>query len=593
MAGYEGLVGTIMRNAARTPSKPAVVFCQVRGGACAEQVLSYGQLDRKARTIAAWLQARFQPGDRIMLLYAQGLDFVTSFLGCLYGGMVPIAAPIPRYKAQAGRAAAIARDAQVSMVLTDDENLPHIDGWLNHSDLAGNTQAAVGLVGEADPGGWTQPRLNRQTLAFLQYTSGSTSTPRGVMVSHGNVEHNIRWMSRVWELSDEQRFCSWLPTFHDMGLILMLLCPLYVGSTIVLLSPTDFLRRPQVWLQLIDRHNIAVSGAPDFAYQLCMRKLTDADIDQLDLSGWSAAINGSEPIDASTLDRFARRFSRAGFRHETFAPGYGLAEATLCVSGATAPCRPVVRQVDAESLERNEFRAAQADDRSQALVSSGQTCDDLDVRIVDPNTLRVLPDGQIGEIWVKGDSVAEGYWRQPEETERTFRAVTAHGDGPYLRTGDLGVISLGELFVTGRIKDMMIVRGRNLYPHDIEREIRTLDAEFAERISCAFSVPAPHEEIVVIQEVRRANGDTARLDGLAKRIRQGLWNALEVRVAGVVLVKPGGVVKTTSGKIQHASMREMFRNDEIDPLYEDLDEAIRSRFRGRREEIGLHPARLT
>jgi acyl-CoA synthetase (AMP-forming)/AMP-acid ligase II/acyl carrier protein len=592
VVGYGGFVETVAANAARTPGKRAVVFCRGgRGDGYTSQELSYGDLDAAARATAAWLRGRLQPGDRALLLYPQGLAFVTSFLGCLYAGVLPVAAPLPtEYKNRANRTVEVARDARASIVLTDSESLPGIREWLSSSGLAATVSAAAqpaqaadlagsaGLAAAADPGYGAPPEADGQRPAFLQYTSGSTSAPRGVTVSYANLEDNIQIMRDARDWQDGPDFCSWLPVHHDMGLVMKLLTPLYLGSTVILMAPTDFLLRPRLWLSLISDYGVAVSGAPNFAYDLCARRLTDAQVGRLDLSGWRCAVNGAEPVAAATLARFADRFGPAGFRAESFAPGYGLAEATLCVSFASPDRAPLVRRVDPAALARHEICPARPGAPAQLLVVCGPVRAQ-ELRIVDPATREVLPAGQVGEIWVGGDSVTQGYWRQPEETERVFGAVTDGGEGPFLRTGDLGAVQDGELFVTGRIKEMMIIHGRNLYPHDIEREVRALDPALADRVCCVFSVPVPEEQIVVVQEVRASGLDGPALADLAGRIRRGVWDAVGVRAANVVFVKVGRVTKTTSGKLQRTAISELFRSGELDVIYEDLDSAARARFR--------------
>jgi acyl-CoA synthetase (AMP-forming)/AMP-acid ligase II len=579
MAGDDWFAAALNRNAAANPAKTAVRFCRADGDAFSEETLSYQEVDRAARATAAWLQSNLELGARALLLYPQGLGFVTGFVGCLYAGITPVAAPLPTgYSSQAERAAKIARDARTSIVLTDEQDLPDIRGWLDDSGLAGTMPVVAGPAATADPAGWRRPSVQPAQPAFLQYTSGSTSTPRGVLVSHGNLVHNLHWLRDALGWDSEDTLCSWLPMYHDMGLILMLLCPLYLGSTVTLMAPNDFLRRPQLWLRLVDTFGATASAAPNFAYELCVRRVTDAQIDGLDLSRWRYAINGAEPIDAVTLARFAERFARAGLRAEALSPGYGLAEATLGVSATPAGRGPRIWEVDAQALERNQIRPAEAGRPTRTLVSSGRF-GVHDVRVVDPDNREVLPEGRIGEIWIGSGSVPLGYWRQPAETERTFRAVTAAGEGPFLRTGDLGLISDGELFVTGRIKEILIIHGRNLYPHDIERAVRAADPAFADRLCCAFSARVPHEEIVVVQELRAAGLDRARMAELAGRIRRVLFERLNTRVANVVFVKVGQVLRTTSGKIQRAAMSEMFRKGELNVVYEDLDPATRARYR--------------
>lgn len=583
MTGYDGYVAAVARNARTAPDRIAIRFSRPDGDAFDQQAFTYRELDRAARSTAAWLQARLRPGDRVLLLHGPGLNFVTSFLGCLYAGVYPAAAPLPTgYRNQAERAAKIVRDARISQVLTDTESLADIRAWAAEHELTSErgddlpVNDAAGAT--ADPSGWTPVDVGPSDPAFLQYTSGSTSTPRGVVVSHGNLVHNVEGLGSMMNWSAGDGFCSWLPTYHDMGLIAMLLCPLYLGSTVDLLSAHDFLRRPLLWLKLIDMSGAAVSAAPNFAYDLCCRRVSDEQIAALDLSRWGSAANGAEPIDAGTLARFAERFAPAGFRPEALAPGYGLAETTLGIAASPRSVRPVLREVDGTSLERNEVRTAVPGRIGRTLVSSG-VAGDHDIRVVDPESRDQLPDRRIGEIWVGGGSVALGYWEQPEETERTFRAMTTAGDGPFLRTGDLGFFENGELFVTGRIKELIIIHGRNLYPHDLERELRAVDPAFADRVACAFSVPVPQEEIVVVSELRPGRLGPEELAALAGRVRRGLAETLDIRIANVVFVKVGQIMRTTSGKIQRRLMSELFRTGELAAIHEDLDPATRARWR--------------
>jgi acyl-CoA synthetase (AMP-forming)/AMP-acid ligase II len=566
------------RNVADSPDRQAVVFCRGAGDRLVEVSLTYAELDRAAASAAAWLRERCQPGDRALLLYPTGLDFVASFLGCLYAGVLPVPAPAPSsFHQQADRTSTIARHADVAVVLTDAETLPAVTDWMLQEGLDHITCVATDAAELTGP-----PVLpfaaGRDDVAFLQYTSGSTSDPKGVMVTHGNVLHNIASVHRTLGWTTETRFCSWLPLYHDMGLIAMLLAPLYLGSTAILLRPNDFLKRPYLWLEAIDRHRAQVACAPNFAYDLCAQHLTDEQIARLDLSSWRYACNGAEPIDAATLDRFAERFAPAAFRYESFLPTYGLAEATLCVTGARPAGRAVVTSVDPELLAGDVFGRVPDGGAGLALVGSGRV-NDLDVRIVDPHTAQPLSDGAVGEVWIRGGSVTPGYWRDQEATRRAFGAVTSEGEGGFLRTGDLGALDDGELFVTGRIKEMLIIHGRNLYPHDIERDVRSAHEAFA-GLSCAvFSVTAPREQIVVVQELRVRGRDETELAGLAAAVKIALSRALGVRVANVVFVKVGRVRRTTSGKIQRTLMGELFVSGALDPVYEDLDAEVRRRYR--------------
>ncbi|MBE1491987.1 fatty acyl-AMP ligase [Plantactinospora soyae] len=604
MSRWGSIVEAFRHNVAESPQRQAVVFCRGAGERLVEASLTYAELDRAAEATAGWLGRRCRPGDRALLLYPTGLDFVASFLGCLYAGVIPVPVPLPgNFRQHVDRTSAIARDADVAVVLTDAANLGTVADWMLQEGLddlgwaatdgtgSGTVTGADDAGGPADPAdaGTAHP-ARPDDIAFLQYTSGSTSDPKGVMVTHGNVLHNLGSVHRTLGWTAQTRFCSWLPLYHDMGLIAMLLAPLYLGSTAVLIRPNDFLKRPHLWLDAIDRYRAEVACAPNFAYDLCARLLTDEQVAALDLSSWRYACNGAEPIDPATLDRFASRFAPAGFRYEAFLPTYGLAEATLCVTGARPTGRPVGALVDPDLLARDVFAPAPAGTPGLALVGSGRV-NSLDVRIVDPGTGGVLPDGRVGEVWIRGGSVTRGYWGDPEATRRSFDAVTADGEGGFLRTGDLGTFDDGELYVTGRIKEMMIVHGRNLYPHDVEREVRGVAEAFAGLPSAVFSVPVPREEIVVVQELRTRSRDAAEVAGLASAVKTTLGRVLGVRVAGVVFVRVGQVRRTTSGKIQRTLMRELFVSGALDATYADLDPELRDRFRTDRSAVPVPAGR--
>jgi acyl-CoA synthetase (AMP-forming)/AMP-acid ligase II len=405
-----------------------------------------------------------------------------------------------------------------------------------------------------------------ETLAFLQYTSGSTGDPKGVMVSHGNLLHNERMIQQAFGHTEDTVVVGWLPLFHDMGLIGNVLQSLYMGVRCILMPPVAFLQRPYRWLQAISCFKATTSGAPNFAYDLCARKITDQQAESLDLSSWAVAFSGAEPVRAETLDLFARRFGPYGFRREAFYPCYGLAEATLLVSGGAHSTAPAVCSVDADSLEEHCVAPATEGADARTLVSCGWAWDTQRIAIVDSESFRRCPEGHVGEIWVAGPSVAQGYWSRPELTQQTFHAyVQDTNEGPYLRTGDLGFVQQGELFVTGRLKDMIVIRGRNYYPQDIERLVQESHPALEEGHGAAFSVERGGEErLVVAQEVKytyRRNLNVAEVTG---NIRETVAEQFGLDLLAVVLLKSGGVQRTSSGKIQRGTCKAHFLANRLD-----------------------------
>ena len=574
------IVDLLRQRAAYRPHDRAFTF--LVDGENEELNITYAELDRKARALGAWLLDRGMVGKRVLLLYPSGLDFIAAFMGCLYGGAIAVPAYPPRKNRSVERIEAIAADADAAVALTTRDVLDRFDGL---RAAAPSLEHLVWQVdSELDPGWadrWERPDIAGETLAFLQYTSGSTGMPKGVMLSHENLLHNSLRIMQAFEITRSQSGVFWLPSFHDMGLIGGILVPLYGGKFNVLMSPVAFLQKPLRWLQAIAKYRATISGGPNFAYELCVRKTTPEQRAALDLSSWSLAFNGAEPVRAETIDAFCEAFAPSGFRRQAFYPCYGLAESTLMVTGGMKFEAPVIRSFDTVALEAGAA-LAKTDAGARRLVGSGRELDGQDVLIVDPQTCEALPPGRVGEIWVSGPSVAQGYWNRPEETQATFGAMLAQGEpvatqqsvskwrpnpGPYLRTGDLGFFDDGELFVTGRLKDLIIIRGRNHYPQDIERSVEEASGLIRAGSVAAFAVDVEERErVVVVAEVERGRRDAADLTDAFDAIRRRLATGHELAVEAIVLVRPNSIPKTSSGKIQRHAARRQFLDGSLEVI---------------------------
>ncbi len=533
--------------------------------------LTFAQLDRQARSISLLLQQYGKTGERALLIYPSGLEFIAAFFGCLYSGVIAV----PVYPPSTARAdrnltrfRSIANDAQPSIILTTASLAAKVEGLLALApELQGKRLVITSTLSMDGEEQWQPPTITSNTLAFLQYTSGSTGMPKGVMVSHGNLLHNLSFVRNVYQSPSDAHTVTWLPLYHDMGLIGGVLQPLYDGYESTILSPTAFLQRPIRWLQAISRTRATMSGGPNFAYDLCVRKITTPQKATLDLSSWQTAANGAEPIHSETLERFTAAFAPCGFRREAFFPCYGLAEATLFVCGRQSA---EVRTFEGKALEQDKVvEASQNEKDTHTLVSFGPPLSDQELVIVDRETFTRGVPGQIGEIWLAGDSVAQGYWQRAEETKQTFQAHLADtGEGPFLRTGDLGFLHKGELFIAGRLKDLIIIRGNNHYPQDIELTVAQSHPALRAGGGVAFSIDVDGEErLVIVQEIERQymHADMTEVVG---SIRQAIAELHELQVYAVVLIKPSSILKTSSGKIQRRACRESFLAKDLNVVYE-------------------------
>lgn len=563
------LVHLLRQQAEEIPTNRAYTF--LAGGQETES-LTFFQLNQRAQAIGARLQRHKAQGERALLLYPPGMDYISAFYGCLAAGAVAVPAYPPRLNRNLQRLESMLEDAQPKVVLTTDAVFAQMRRHFGDSpQLAQLEWVLTNQVPVSEADGWVDPNVQRDSLAFLQYTSASTSKPKGVMVSHGNILHNEVLQKEAVQHNSQTVMVSWLPLFHDMGLISVVLASLYNGVPCYLLSPVEFLKRPHTWLEAIARYRGTFSGAPDFGFQLCIERISAPEREQLDLSSWRVAFNGSEPVRAATLQKFAAAFAGSGFRLEAMFPCYGLAENTLFAAGGFfhGP-----RNFSRQSLEEHRPRPS-GSGHGVDLVSCGASLLDSRLCIAEPLMRRRCPEGEIGEIWLASPSVAQGYWNQPELSEVTFEARLEDGDGPFLRTGDLGFLHAGELYITGRLKDLIIIRGRNLIPQDIEQTVERCDPILRPAFVAAVSVEvAGAEKLVVVAEVRRDARHDMDSAALVRRIRSAVLAEYEVDVSAVALLRPGSFPKTSSGKTQRAKVRRDYLAGELATLAQWRDEAV-------------------
>lgn len=575
------LVELLRARAEAWPSRR--IFTFLADGERESDRLTYAELDEGARAVGAMLQRSGMSGGRALLLYPFGLEFITAFFGCLYGGVVAIPATPPnpaRPQRTLSRLRAMAEDAGATLGLTTSEMMPLVEEMCGQTEgLRGVRWVATDAPGRDFAGRWEEPAIDGQTLAYLQYTSGSTTAPKGAMVSHRNVLHNSGYIARAWGYTRESVSVVWVPYYHDDGLVHGIVQPVYRGGAAFLMSPQAFIQQPARWLRAVTRHRATHTGGPNFAYDLCVNKVTPEQRAGLDLSCWRMAYNAAEPVRPQTLARFAATFGPYGFGPEAFHPSYGLAEATLLVTTKQHAGEPALCAVRADALERDQriVEAAPGDPRARTFVSCGEPVGETKVVIARPDALTPCADGEVGEILISDAGVVQGYWQRPEENARTFGVrLSGDGEGSYLRTGDLGFMRGGELYVAGRIKDLIIIRGQNYYPQDIEWTVERSHTVLRPGCCAAFSLDVEGEERLVVaveagprcESVRYAAGGSHGLtcagglpfdaEEAISAIRQAVAEHHELQPYAVLLLEAGSIPKTSSGKIQRHACREAF-----------------------------------
>jgi len=593
---FSNLVELARYRAAKQDQKTAYMF--LVDDLRQERHLTYCKLDQKSKAIAAFLQDVGLSGQRAILLYPPGLDFICAFFGCLYSGVIAVPIYPPLGQQMMSMVEPILKDAEPRAILTTVDITSKLqkvkpihsigekslfkfigkgmDKFFPLLKLLTSKDArliATDGIDEDFAQMWQEPDIGSESLAFLQYTSGSTAQPKGVMVTHGNILHNQELIHNYFEHPEGIVGVGWLPQYHDMGLIGNILQPLYLGGQSILFSPFDFLKKPLNWLTAISKYRAHSSGAPNFGYELCVRKVSGEDKKKLDLSSWRVAYNGAEPIRSSTLDNFASYFKDCGFQKSAFLPCYGLAEGTLIVTGGKQRELPVYLACDKAKLKENRIYPAETENPiSTILVSSGSAFNQQKIKIVEPEECIQLDDNEIGEIWVSGSSVAHGYWNNPEDTRKTFHAKIQNSDeGLFLRTGDLGFLRDGNLFVTGRLKDLIIIRGQNYFPNDIEYIAEKSHTNLRRGCSAAFSMEQDGDEkLVVICEIRK-KVKKDEYKNIVTGIHRDISENFGINTFQIVLIKAKTIPKTSSGKIRRKMCKMFLLNNKLDIIYQWYD----------------------
>ncbi len=548
------------------PNDRAFTFLDEKGNE--EAILTFEELDRQAKAVAGYLQSTTQPGERVLLFFPPGLDFIVGFFGCLYARLIAIPVFPGKREQSLNNIQRIISDAQVSVCLTNKSFYKKINHFhFKNTDLVNLPWKCVDDLAFQCEYDWNQPLIQKTDLAFLQYTSGSTGNPKGVMVSHQNILHNSEMIRVGFGHTQKTAFVGWLPLFHDMGLIGNVLQPLYLGIQSVMMAPSTFVSNPYRWLQAISKYRATTSGGPNFAFDLCAHTVTPEEVATLDLSSWDNAFIGAEPIFSCTMKNFYNVFKSCGFKWNSFYPCYGMAEATLFISGANKSNPPtLLTQTTSECNDNSDpSEISEIIETEKTYIGCGRSWLDQEYLIVNPDTSIPCDENEEGEVWVRGNNVAQGYWNQPEQTKKTFHNyILGNEAGPFLRTGDLGFINNGELFITGRLKDIIIINGRNYYPQDIEKTVEKCHPSIRIHSTAAFSIEQKASERLAIGcEVKREFVRNHNLEEIVSSVRSSIMENHALDTTAVVLLKPGSIPKTSSNKIRRSLCKQYFNNGEF------------------------------
>ena len=550
------------------PEDTAYIF--LKDGENKAVKLTYQELEQQAKAIAIQLQQIIEPGARALLVYpySAGLEFISAFFGCLSAGVVAVPCHPPLNRLTITEVQTRLVSAEAKVILTESSLLPKLQDQLADFDLNWFNTDTISANASNN---WPEPQLTPDSLAFLQYTSGSTAEPKGVMITHRCLLQNQEMLKQSFGHTQKSIGVGWLPLFHDMGLIGNVIQAVYLGASCVMMSPVSFVQKPIRWLKAITRYGATTSGAPNFAYDLLCDRVKDEQLGHLDLSSWDLAFCGAEPVQQATIERFSRKFAPCGFKKAAFFPCYGMAEATLMITGGNKAQCPPVKHLDKVALSENKVVVAQSHKKGvTTIVSAGYPWLDGKIVIVDPQSLNECGHNQVGEIWVSSSSVGKGYWQLPEKTQRTFQAyLNNNNNQPYLRTGDLGFMADGELYITGRLNDVLVLWGLNHYPQHIERTVAECHPALKANCGAAFAITAVGKErLVIVQEIERSYRKCLVAEEVVEAIRWAIFQEHFIDVYAIALLKPGHLPKTSSGKVQRSGCKEKFLNNSLETMHQ-------------------------
>ncbi len=563
------IVDMLRDHAGKTPGQLAFQF--LANGETETTSVTFAALERRTMAIAAELQER-KLGPRVVLMFQPGLSFVATFFGCLAAGLVAVPVYPPKRREECAHLRNILQAAEASLLVCDPPSAALLARFVQAGEapmqpvpMVIDWQEDESAVAER-AASFRPPDVQADDTAFLQFTSGSTGQPKGVIISHANIMANQQVIQRAFGHDASTKVLGWLPFYHDMGLLGILMQPVYLGRPCVLMPPAAFIQKPLRWLKAIAKYGISTSGGPNFAYELCVKSISDEQLQahpELDLSSWQLAFSGAEPVRAETLARFAAKFAAYGFSSRAFYPCYGMAETTLLLTGIEKQASPQVATLDAQALETGHARDANSNASIRHAVSCGRVWGEHGVVIIDPDSGAALPENAVGEIWASGPSVAQGYWNRPQATRENFQLTHPNYPGRhFLRTGDLGFLREGNLYVTGRLKTLLIVNGKKYYPHDIEATVTPLHPAFRSQTAIFSDEDRVPPRIILVQEVYTHLAKKIDLGNTIKQIQSHVLGQHGIKLDEVILTSDR-IPVTSSGKTRHAECRHTWRKGQL------------------------------